>query len=237
MADPTTTRRSGQSGDDLRPTGAGPGRSTSDMHGGEQAANIDGRELDVALPGHLRALATRLTAAFEMLEASGFRDELTLLAPAERIVELLTFCRDEPDIRCELLADLSGVHWPAGKRTESAQETTGWPSYEFGDEAGRIEVDYVLYSLTHGHRFRIRVELPDVDPMMPTVTGVYGAANFMEREVYDFFGVQFQGHPNLVRILMPDAWEGFPLRKDYPLGGGDVQYKGATIPPPDQRHY
>jgi NADH-quinone oxidoreductase subunit C len=207
------------------------------MHGGEQAANIDGRELDVALPGHLRALATRLTAAFEMLEASGFRDELTLLAPAERIVELLTFCRDEPDIRCELLADLSGVHWPAGKRTESAQETTGWPSYEFGDEAGRIEVDYVLYSLTHGHRFRIRVELPDVDPMMPTVTGVYGAANFMEREVYDFFGVQFQGHPNLVRILMPDAWEGFPLRKDYPLGGVDVQYKGATIPPPDQRHY
>ena len=72
-------------------------------------------------------------------------------------------------------------------------------------------------------------------PYVPSVTSVYPTADWQERETYDMFGVVFDGHPNLTRILMPDDWEGYPQRKDYPLGGVPVEYKGAEIPPPDQR--
>lgn len=192
--------------------------------------------LDIALPEGLRALRDHIVAGFGDLEVLGFRGELTLICPAERIRELLTFCRDDPDVRCELLADLSGVHWPGGEFAEQAHETTGWPTY-VSAATGRMELDYILYSLAHNHRLRLRVLLPDVDPAIDSATPVYGSANFMEREVYDFLGVHFDGHPDLVRILMPDEWEGHPHRKDYPLGGVEVQYKGATVPPPDERKY
>ena len=75
------------------------------------------------------------------------------------------------------------------------------------------------------------------DPHIPSVTGVWPGANFPEREAYDFFGIRFDGHPNLVRIAMPEDWKGYPQRKDYPLGGVDVEYIGAHIPPPDTRRY
>src|SRR5205823_12010332 len=73
------------------------------------------------------------------------------------------------------------------------------------------------------------------DPHLPSVTSVYPTADWQERETYDMFGIIYDGHANLTRILMPDDWEGFPQRKDYPLGGVPVEYKGAEIPPPDQR--
>jgi NADH-quinone oxidoreductase subunit C len=192
--------------------------------------------LDLQLSEHLRELRDHIVGAFPDLEVLGFRGELTLLAHAERIVDLLRFCRDDADVACQYLMDLSCVHWPGGRFIDNSQETTGWPTYDVERE-GRIEVDYVLYSLTHNHRFRIRVALPDDDPVMASATSVYGSANFMEREAYDFFGVRFEGHPNLVRIEMPDGWEGHPQRKDYPLGGVDVQYKGARVRPPDERKY
>ena len=237
MTDPTSTRSEGSSGA-TRPPGAGPERSTPDMSGGEEARMRDlDAEVALQLSDELRALRDHITAAFGDLQVSGFRGELTLLAPARMILDVLRFCRDDPDVRCELLADLTGVHWPGGKRKENQQETTGWPSYEFGDETGRIQVDYILYSLTHNHRFRIRVELPDVEPVIASATPLYASADFMEREMYDFFGVHFDGHPNLKRLHMPDDWNGHPLRKDYPLGGIDVQYKGATVPSPDRRQY
>ena len=220
---------------EARPTGAGPNRSTGDMAGGEQARLIDAA-VAVQLDPHMTELRDHLLTAFPECESIGFRGELTLIAPAERLIALLEFCRDDPDVRCELLADLSGVHWPAGKRVENAQETTGWPTYET-EGPGRIEVDYVLRSLEHNHWLRVRVNTPDDAPVLPSATGVYGSANFMEREVYDFFGVHFEDHPNLARILMPDDWEGHPQRKDYPLGGVEVMYKGKTVPPPDERHY
>ena len=75
------------------------------------------------------------------------------------------------------------------------------------------------------------------DAVSATVTGVWPGANFPEREAYDFFGIRFDGHPNLVRIAMPEDWKGYPQRKDYPLGGVDVEYIGAHIPPPDTRRY
>lgn len=233
---PAAVRGVGRSAENERPTGAGPGSTNPDMAAGEQEP-YHGGVVAVQLSAELAALRDRFTAAFDGLEVLGFRGELTLIAQPSQIIDLLTFCRDEPDVRCELLADLSAVHWPGGTRRETAQETTGWPNYEFDQGDGRIEVDYVLYSLAHGHRFRLRVNLPDTGAEIASATGIYAAANFMEREVYDFMGVRFEGHPNLVRIHMPDDWEGHPHRKDYPLGGVEVQYKGATVPPPDERHY
>jgi NADH-quinone oxidoreductase subunit C len=212
-------------------------RETPNLAAGEHIAGIE-HDLEVALPEPLRALRDRLVEAFPGSEALGFRGELTLLVAAERIVDVLRFCRDDDDLRCELLADLSCVHWPGGRKVASAQETTGWPAYEVGEEEGRIDVDYVLYSVAHNHRLRLRVSVPDDErARVPSVTKLYRSALFMEREAFDFFGVIFEDHPNLTRIQMPEDWEGHPQRKDYPLGGVDVQYKGAVIPPPDQRRY
>ena len=89
--------------------------------------------------------------------------------------------------------------------------------------------------LTYRRQVRLETSASLEDPHVPSVTGVYPGADWQERETYDMFGVIFDGHPALTRILMPDDWDGFPQRKDYPLGGIPVQYKGATIPPPDER--
>ena len=111
---------------------------------------------------------------------------------------------------------LSGVHYP--------------------NDAGReLHVCYELTSLTHRRRIRLEVSCPDSDPAIPSVTATYPTADWQERETYDFFGVVFTGHPGLTRIEMPDDWPGHPQRKDYPLGGVPVEYKGATIPPVDTR--
>jgi NADH-quinone oxidoreductase subunit C len=204
----------------------------------EQTAQIEAG-LAIQLSPQLAAVRDRIVEAFGsdvVTGVLGFRGELTLELVADRITDVLRFCRDDADLRCELLADLSGVHWPGGLKQTKSQETTGWPTFE-EEQAGRIEVDYILYSITHDHRFRLRVFVPDTDPRLPSAVDLYASASFMEREVYDFFGVDFTGHPDLRRILMPDEWEGHPHRKDYPLGGVEVQYHGATIPPPDQRSY
>jgi NADH-quinone oxidoreductase subunit C len=202
-----------------------------------EQVNLRESGLDIQLSDHLRALRDHLVGAFPQLEVLGFRGELTLIASPDQVVDLLTFCRDDPDVRCEFLMDLSGVHWPGGEVREQAHETTGWPTL-VTQRDGRIEIDYIVYSLTHNHRFRVRVNIADDETAeLPSVTRLWRSADFMEREVYDFFGVRFIGHPNLTRILMPDEWEGHPQRKDYPLGGVEVQYKGATVPSPDTRHY
>ena len=215
----------------------GTGSANPNMAGGEAAAlrALRGADRD-ALDETLAALRDHILAAFGDLETEAFRGELTFIVEPERVHDLLRFCKEDADVRCELLSDLSGVHWPGGPRVEAATETTGWPRYEVED-AGRIDVDYILRSITHNHVFRVRTSVPDDDPRMATVTDLYSSALFMEREVYDMFGVEFEGHPDLRRILMPDEWDGHPHRKDYPLGGVEVQYKGGTIPPPDQRSY
>lgn len=192
--------------------------------------------LSLQLSEQLRNLRDHVIGAFSDLEVLGFRGELTLIVRPERLLDLLAFCKEDPGVRCEILMDVSSVHWPGGKVEPQAHETTGWPTL-YSERAGRIEVDYMLSSVAHNHRIRVRVNVPDQDSVLPSATGLYGSANFMEREVYDFFGVRFEGHPNLTRIHMPDGWEGHPQRKDYPLGGVDVEYKGATVPPPDQRKY
>ena len=104
-----------------------------------------------------------------------------------------------------------------------------------GDVGRELHAVYHLLSITHNRRIRLEVVCPDADPHIPSVVGVYPTNDWHEREAFDFFGIVFDGHPALTRIQMPDDWPGHPQRKDYPLGGIPVEYKGATIPAPDQR--
>ena len=188
-----------------------------------------------ALP--LEAIAARVRARFPAVTATEAYGELTFHVEPAELVALVTFCRDDEELDTALLSDLSGVHWPAGDHViERQASTTGWPEYRVSREQGVIEVLYILRSLSRNHWFRVSVATPDDAPELPSVTGVFETANFHEREVHDFFGVVFQGHPNLTRILMPDDWIGHPHRKDYPLGGIDIPYKNDKfIPPPQER--
>jgi NADH-quinone oxidoreductase subunit C len=94
----------------------------------------------------------------------------------------------------------------------------------------RFEVVVNLLSLSRRMRVRIRAQVPESDPVLPSVTDVYPGADFMEREAYDMVGIIFSGHPDLTRILMPEEWEGHPLRKDYGVGRVPVQFKEAPGP-------
>ena len=185
----------------------------------------------------LEEIEKRVQDTFPDVAANIQHGELTLFARPDQLVELLTFCRDDEELSCGMLADLSGVHWPSGEHViERQTSTTGWPEYRVDRERGVIEVLYILRSLERNHSFRVSIGTDDTDPRIPSVTGIYATANFHEREVYDFFGVEFTGHPNLTRILMPDDWVGHPQRKDYPLGGVDIPYKNDKfIPPPHER--
>lgn len=145
-----------------------------------------------------------------------YRGELTLYVARARMAELAAELRDDAHLRFEMCASISGVHYP--------QQT--------GEE---LHVVYHLYSYTHNRRLRVEVTCPESDPHVPSVVATYPAADWHERETWDMFGVIFDGHPHLTRILMPDDWVGHPQRKDYPLGGIPVEYKGAVVPPPDQR--
>lgn len=185
----------------------------------------------------LAAIERRLQERFPDLAADVRFGELSVYARPSQLVELLTFCRDDEQIRTEYLADLSGVHWPAGDHSiERQPSTTGWPEYRIDREQGVIEVDYILRSHTHKHWFRIVVAVDDTKAVLPSAVPVFPTANFLEREAYDMFGVTFEGHPDLTRILMPDDWVGHPHRKDYPLGGVEITYRNDKfIPPPHER--
>lgn len=144
------------------------------------------------------------------------RGELSLSIARAHLVPVAATLRDEPALRFELCLGVNGVHYP--------------------DQSGReLHAVYPLRSITHNRLLRLEATAPDTDPRLPSLTGVYPTNDWHERETFDFFGIVFEGHPSLTRIEMPDDWEGHPQRKDYPLGGIPVEYKGATIPPPDTR--
>jgi NADH-quinone oxidoreductase subunit C len=144
------------------------------------------------------------------------RGEITFHVRREHLLGFVRSLRDDPALRFEMCLGVSGVHFP--------------------DQVGReLHAVYHLLSITHNRRVRVEVSVPDADPHVPSVVSVYPTNDWHERETYDFFGIVFDGHPALTRILMPDDWPGHPQRKDYPLGGIPVEYKGAQIPPPDQR--
>ena len=96
---------------------------------------------------------------------------------------------------------------------------------------GRFEVVVHLLSMAARLRLRLRVAVPGEDPHVPSLTGVFAGANFYEREAYDLFGIIFDGHPDLTRLLLPDDWEGHPLRKDHPVGTVPVQFKALEEAP------
>jgi NADH-quinone oxidoreductase subunit C len=144
------------------------------------------------------------------------RGELTLHVRAEHLNTVASLLRDEPSLAFELCLGVSGVHYP-------------W------DTGRELHAVYPLLSITHNRRVRLEVSAPDADPRIPSLVSVYPTCDWHERETWDFFGIIFEGHPALTRIEMPDDWKGHPQRKDYPLGGIPVEYRGATIPPPEQR--
>jgi NADH-quinone oxidoreductase subunit C len=144
------------------------------------------------------------------------RGEITFHVRREDILMVAQLLRDDPQLRFEFCSGVSGVHYP--------------------DDTGReLHAVYHLLSMTHNRRIRLEVTAPDADPHIPSIVSVYPTNDWHERETFDMFGIVFDGHPALTRILMPDDWPGHPQRKDYPLGGIPVEYKGGTIPPPDQR--
>ena len=144
------------------------------------------------------------------------RGELTFFVRRERLVDVMRALRDDPGLRFEMCMGVSGVHYP----------------HETGRELHAV---YPLLSITHNRRVRVEVTCSDADPHIPSVTSLYPGNDWHERETWDFFGIVFDGHPGLTRIEMPDDWPGHPQRKDYPLGGIPVEYKGAQVPPPDER--
>jgi len=134
-----------------------------------------------------------------VLESNEFRDELTVVVPKERIVDICRFLKEDPQLQFDLLADVFGIDMYT-------------PTKRFG-------VIYNLYSLKNRNRIRLKVFTEEEDLKVPTMTGVYGTANWHERETFDMFGIIFEGHPDLRRVYMPDEFEHFPLRKDFPLMG------------------
>jgi NADH-quinone oxidoreductase subunit C len=143
------------------------------------------------------------------------RGELTLHVEREHLIGVATTLRNDAGLRFELCASVSGVDYLGSEK--------------------RLHSVYHLVSMTYRRRVRLEVAVSVEDPHLPSVTALYPGADWQERETYDMFGIIYDGHPALTRILMPDDWDGHPQRKDYPLGGIPVQYKGATIPPPDER--
>ena len=134
-----------------------------------------------------------------MSTLSYYLHDWTIIVPATQIVAVSQHLRDASDARFDYLSDLTAVDWPPRAQA-------------------RFDVVYCLYSTRLRHRVRLKVRVSEKDPL-PSVTGVWPAANWLEREVWDMFGVNFTGHPDRRRLLMPEDWQGFPQRKDYPLEG------------------
>ena len=145
------------------------------------------------------------------------RGELTLFVKREKLFDVAKTLRDK--LLFEMCMGVNGVHYP--------------------EDSGReLHAVYPLLSLTNNRRIRLEVAVSVDDPHIPSLVEIWAGNNWHERETYDMFGIIFDGHPALTRILMPDDWNGFPQRKDYPLSGIPVEYKGATTPPPsDRRSY
>ena len=151
---------------------------------------------DKPVPAFIAALQAAKPGAVTLV--SFWVGDWTIVVAAERTLEIAQYLRDSPDAAFDMCSDLTATDWPP--------------------RAERFDVVYALYSTRHRHRVRMKVKVGDKQPLA-SVTSIWPAANWLEREVYDMFGVNFTGHPDRRRILMPEDWQGFPQRKDYPLEG------------------
>jgi len=143
----------------------------------------------------------KLKARFgeQSIQVSEFRGELTLVVPKDHIVGICRFLKEDAELKFDLLADVCGIDMNTAEK--------------------RFGVIYNLYSLSNKFRLRLKTFTEEEDPKVPTVTGVWGTANWHERETFDMFGIVFEGHPDLRRVYMPEEFEHYPLRKDFPLMG------------------
>ncbi len=132
-----------------------------------------------------------------------FRGDVRVYIPGDKLRDTLLFLRDEHEF--QLLSLLSAIDY--------------WP-----EDHPRLHVVYELKSVTQNLLIQLRVMLPEADPRVPSVADIFETANWKERELYDMFGITVDGHPDMRRILMPDDWDGHPLRRDYPLGYEEPQY-------------
>ena len=134
--------------------------------------------------------------------------EFTLVVPADRLVEMCTFLRDDPELDFAMLSWVGGIDWLP--------------------RSPRFEVVYDLLSLSQNVRIHLKVEVSEEHPRVPSVVSVWPTADWHERETYDFYGIEFTGHPDMTRILLPEDWVGWPLRKDSPLGYEEVAFTHNT---------
>lgn len=154
-------------------------------------------------------IVTRLKERFpgQVLSTETHRGQVGVIIRKDRINEICRWLHDDPELQFNHLSDLCGVDY-------------------LGRRDVRFEVVYNLYSIPLRHRIRIRAQVPEEDCRLETVTSIWMGADWHERECFDMFGIKFTGHPNMKRILLPEGWEGHPLRKDYPLDGGKRNWSG-----------
>ena len=154
----------------------------------------------------------KLKAQFagEITSAAQSYDFPVFTVKREKIVEILSFLKNDAELGFEFLTTMCGLHYPENK----------------GQELG---VMYQLHNLPKNWRIRLKIFFPVADPVVPTVTGIFPAANWMERQEYDFFGIIFKGHPSLKRILNMDEMNYFPMRKEYPLEDLQREDKNDTM--------
>lgn len=145
------------------------------------------------------------------LEVEVFSDETTLIVPPERVTEVAKFLRDTPGLVYNFLSDISSVDY---------YEQYGG----FGSRPGRYGVAYHLLSMLYQRRLRLKVYLPEDNPTVATMIPLWPGADWFEREIWDLMGITFDGHPDKRRLMMPDDWDGHPLRRDYPLGYETVMF-------------
>jgi NADH-quinone oxidoreductase subunit C len=158
-------------------------------------------------------VATALRGRFDDVLVA--RGQVAVIVAQDDLVASLTWLRDEPGLAFDFLSSISVSDHPGA-------EPRFWMSYE-------------LRSMSELHRLRVKVGLAGDEPHVSSVTSLFPTADWHERECFDLFGIVCDGHPHLVRILLPDDWEGYPLRKDEDLGGVPTWYHGARIPPVDRR--
>ena len=151
---------------------------------------------DQAIPSFVTALQIGVPGA--VVQVSYWVGDWTVVVPADRLIEVARFLRDQPSTAFDYCSDITAIDWPPREK--------------------RFDLVYCLYSIRLRHRLRLKVRIGETDPV-PSVTQVWAMANWLEREVYDQFGVNIVNHPDRRRILMPDEWQGHPQRKDYPLEG------------------
>ncbi len=142
-----------------------------------------------------------------LLDVRVFRDETTLIIDRERVPEVARYLRDTAGLVYNFLSDISAVdYYPDTNRPE------------------RFGVSYHLLSMLYNRRLRLKVYVPEEEPEVPTLVQVWPGANWLEREIFDMMGITFSGHPEMRRLLMPQDWDGYPHRRDYPLGYEQVQF-------------